>query len=64
MQYAQRKIHDSARTVEVGVLDGDDACLGEDLLGEVVDQLSVDEARDACVCQRRICDEYRQVKSV
>jgi hypothetical protein len=44
--------HSTARTVEVCVLDGDDARLGEDLLGEVVDQLPVDEARDACVHER------------
>ena len=31
------------------MLDGHDPCLGEDLLGEVVDELSVDEAADAVV---------------
>jgi len=30
------------------VFDGDDTGLGEDLLGEIVNQLSVDETRDAC----------------
>jgi len=47
-QNTQTQTPQSALTVEVGVLDGDDARLGEDLLGEVVDQLAVDEARDAC----------------
>lgn len=41
------KLH-TVYTIEVGVLYGDDARLGEDLLGEVVDQLPVDETRDAC----------------
>lgn len=35
--------------VKVGVLDGHDAGLGKDLLGEVVDELAVDENVDAVV---------------
>mmetsp|Transcript_13265 Transcript_13265/g.26504 ORF Transcript_13265/g.26504 Transcript_13265/m.26504 type:complete len:483 (-) Transcript_13265:112-1560(-) len=35
--------------VEIGVFDGHDAVFGEDLLGEVVDELAVDEAVDAVV---------------
>lgn len=35
--------------VEVGVLDGHDLVVGEELLGEVVDELSVDEHVDPVV---------------
>ena len=35
--------------VKVGVLDGHDAGLGKDLLGEVVDELTVDKNVDAVV---------------
>ena len=51
-------------SVEVGVLDGHDALVGEQLLGVVVDQLSVDEHVDVVLADLVNLDEEKQIEII
>ncbi len=46
------------------MLDGDDTGLGEDLLGEIVNQLSVDETRDAWMDRKIEKEKVRRDEKV